>query len=61
MAGKKKNKNNKNNKNNNNRPPVGSAPPPEPENKDLVDSAPDPAAAAVEDALQVCRSPYVLL
>lgn len=60
MAGKNKKKT-KNNKNNNNRPPVGSAPPPEPENKDLVDPAPDPAVAAVEDVLQVCRPPSVLI
>lgn len=50
----KKAKKGKNNKNNNNRAPVGSAPPAV-ENKDLVnDPAPDSAAAAVEDGLQVC-------
>lgn len=56
MAPKSKKKT-KNNKNNNNRPAVGSAPPPEPVNKDLDDPVPDPAAAAVEDVLQVCRPP----
>jgi hypothetical protein len=52
----KKAKKGKGNKaNNNNRSPVGSAPPPATENQDIVDDpAPDPAAAVVEDAFQVC-------
>lgn len=46
----------KNKKNTVNRPPVGSAPP-DTENKDLVDNpAPDSAAGAVEDGVQVCTT-----
>jgi len=47
----------KNNKNPTNRSPVGSAHP-DTENKDFVDDpAPDSAAGAVEDAVQVCINP----
>jgi hypothetical protein len=58
MANKKaKKKNNKNNATN--RSPVGSTPP-DIENKDLIDiPAPDPAAGAVEDVVQVCSNPRV--
>jgi hypothetical protein len=47
----------KNNKNTASHPPADSAPP-DTENKDLVDNpAPDSAAGAVEDAVQVCLTP----